>query len=69
MLVDRVLRLVHVVDEVPDPALVVEIDGLAVGALVDEADAKAARQERSLAEALQQRVGGELELLEDLRVR
>ena len=42
VLVDRLLRLVDVGDEVLDPALVVELDRLAVGALVDELDAQAA---------------------------
>src|SRR4029079_6516753 len=37
-LVDRVLRLVDVRDEVADPALVVELDGLPVRALVYDLD-------------------------------
>ena len=52
MAVDRVLRLVDVGDEVLDPALVVELDPLAAGALVGERDPQAAGEERRLAEAL-----------------
>ena len=37
-------------------------------ALVDEDDAEPLGQERRLAEALRERLGGELDLLEDLRV-
>src|SRR6266540_1834274 len=69
VLVDRVLRLVRVGDEVADAALVVERDRVATGALVREDDRQALREERHLAQALFQRVGGELELLEDLGVR
>src|SRR5207237_1322167 len=54
---------------VADPALVVELDRLAAGALVDELDPQAAGQERRLAQPLAKRVGVELELLEDLAVR
>src|SRR5207248_8959092 len=50
VLVDRVLRRVHVRDEVADPALVVELDSLPAGALVDEDDAQPPGQERGLAE-------------------
>ena len=44
--------VVDVGDEVLDPALVVELDALAAGALVGERDPQAARQERRLAQAL-----------------
>ena len=37
VLVDRVLRRVDVRDEVPDPALVLELDRLTAGALVGRA--------------------------------
>ena len=67
-LVHRVLRGVHVLDEVADPALVVELDRRALGALVDELDAQPARQEGRLAQALRQRVRCEVDLLEDLLV-
>jgi hypothetical protein len=64
-----ILRLVDVRDEVLDAALVVELDRVAaVGALVGQADPQPARQERGLPEALAERLGGELGLLEDLRV-
>src|SRR3954452_2882778 len=66
--VHRVLRLVDVADEVLDTALVVKLDAIATRALVGEDDAQAARQERRLAEALPQRLGGELELVEYLGV-
>ena len=56
-------------DEISDAALVVELDGLAAGALVGQDDAQAAREERRLAQPLLQRLGGELHLLEDLGVR
>jgi len=49
VLVHRVLRGVHVRDEVADAALVVELDGLAPGALVDEGDAQARVRRRSRA--------------------
>ena len=68
VLVDRVLRLVDVRDEVADAALVVELDRLAVGALVDELDVQALREERRLAQALRERVRVDVELLEDLGV-
>ena len=69
VLVDRVLRLVDVRDEVLDAAFVVELDGLAVGALVDELDVETLRQERGLAQTLHERVRVHVELLEDLGVR
>ena len=68
VLVHRVLRLVDVRDEVPDPALVVELVGPAAGALVADDDAQPAREERGLAQALEKRRGVELGLLEHLRV-
>ena len=67
-LVNGVLRLVHVCDEVPDPALVVELVPVVALTLVDERDAKPTRQERRLAQPLDEGLHGELELLEDLRV-
>ena len=68
VLVDRVLRLVDVGDEVLDAALVVELDGLPVRALVDELDVQALRQEGRLAETLHHGAGLDVELLEDLGV-
>ena len=68
VLVHGVLRVVHVRHEVADPALVVELLGLAAGALVPQHDPQAAREERRLAQALRQRRRGELRLVEDLRV-
>ena len=67
-LVHRVLRVVHVRDEVTDPALVVELVPVFALSLVDERDAQAARQEGRLAQPLDERLDGELELLEDLGV-
>ena len=69
VLVHGVLRVVHVGHEVADPALVVELLGLAAGALVPQHDPQAAREERGLAQALGQRRRGELRLVEDVRVR
>ena len=43
LLVDRVLVLVEVGDEVDDPALVLELDPVALAALVDDRDVQAAR--------------------------
>ena len=68
VLVDRVLGLVDVRDEVADPALVVELDGLAVGALVDELDVQPPGQERGLAQALRDRRRIDVQLLEDLGI-
>src|SRR5581483_10814509 len=51
-----------------DAALVVELDPLAAGALVDEDDAQPAGQERSLAQPRPQDVRVPLRLLEDLGV-
>src|SRR5204862_5274133 len=68
-LVDWILRRVDVRDEVADPALVVELDRLAAGALVGEDDAQPAREKCRLAEPLRQRFRGELALFEDLRAR
>ena len=65
---DRVLGRVDVGDEVSDSAFVVELDRLAAGALVGEDDAQPAREEGRLAQPLLQRLGRELELLEDLCV-
>src|SRR5581483_1553495 len=56
--------------EVPDPALVVELDrSAAVGALVDESDAQSLRQERGLAETRDERRRVVHGLFEDLGVR
>src|SRR6266404_1890509 len=68
VLVDRVLGLVDVRDEVADPALVLELDGLAVCALVDQLDVQALREERGLAQPLCDRGHVDVELLEHLRV-
>src|SRR5205807_424975 len=66
--VDRRLVLVHVLDELDDPARVVE-DVLSIIALVLDRDLQTAIEERELAEAVGQRVERERRLLEDLRVR
>ena len=55
VLVDGVLGVVDVGDEVPDPALGVELVPLLALALVDEDDPEAARQEGRLAQALDER--------------
>ena len=68
VLVDRVLRLVDVRDEVADAALVVELGRLPVGALVDDLDVEAPREERRLAQTLGDRRRVDVELLEDLGV-
>jgi hypothetical protein len=68
VLVDRVLARVDIPDEVADAALVVELVGAAVGPLVAEDNPQAARQEGRLAQALGERRGGELGLVEDLAV-
>ncbi len=67
--VDGVLGVVDVRDEVLDAAVVVELDALAADALVDDRDPEPPRQERGLAEPLDEGLRRELELLEDLRVR
>src|SRR5205085_202925 len=51
-LVDRLLRLVDVGDEIADAALVVVLDGLTIGALVDEPDPQALRQEGGFPQSL-----------------
>src|ERR1051325_9428966 len=66
--VDRILRRVDVRDEVLDPTVVLELRSLPACTLVDEPDLQAAREERRLAQALHERLSGELEPLEDLRV-
>jgi hypothetical protein len=68
VLVDRVLRLVHMRDEVADPALVVELVDLPARPLVADDDAQAAREKRRLAQTLRKRRRVELGLVEDLRV-
>ena len=67
-LVDPVLGRVDVRDEVADAAFVMELHGLAAGALVREDDAQPASQEGRLAQPLLQRVGRVLDLVEDLGV-
>ena len=67
--VDGVLVLVQVGDEVLDPALVLELGGVALAALVDDRDPQSAREEGGLAQALLERVEVEVERLEDVRVR
>ena len=66
--VDGVLVLVQVGDEVLDAALVLELGGVALAALVDDRDLQAAREERGLAQALLERVEVEVERLEDVGV-
>src|SRR5581483_6033827 len=68
VLVDRVLGFVDVADEVPDAPLVVELDAVAPGALVDQADQQPPREERRLAETLAKRLEAVLALVEDLAV-
>jgi hypothetical protein len=63
-----ILVLVQVADEVDDPALVMEVDLLAAGALVDEVDLQSARQECRLAQALGEGLEVEPDLLEDLEI-
>ncbi len=65
VLVRDVLRLVDVADEVLDAAFVVELDELAVDALVGELDAQALRQERRLTQPGDERRRMELGLVED----
>ena len=70
VLVDRVLRRVDVRDEVPDAAVVLELDPLAAGALVGEDDVHALGEERGLAQALGEDLGVPLDpVRENLRVR
>ena len=66
--VDRVLVLVEIGDEVLDAALVLELGGVALAALVDDRDLQAAREEGRLAQALLERVEVEVERLEDVGV-
>src|SRR5579862_6153141 len=68
VLVDRLLRFIDVGDEVLDAALVVKLERLPVGTLVDQDDAERLRQERGLAEALCYRARVDVHLLEDLGV-
>ena len=68
VLVDRILVLVDVGTELADPALVVELDLLAAGALVAEADPQAARQEGGLLQALAERLVRPVDFFEDLPV-
>ena len=68
VLVHRVLRLVDVGDEVPDPALVQELVGSATCALVPKHDPKSTREEGRLAQALEESRRVELGLVEDVWV-
>ncbi len=65
---DGVLVLVQVGDEVLDAAVVLELGGVALAALVHDRDLQATGEEGGLAQALLERVEVELERLEDLRV-
>ena len=68
-LVDRVLALVDVRDEVADAAVVLEL--VAVVALARSSMrtiCEALGQEGGLAQALDKRLGGEIDLLEDVGV-
>ena len=69
-LVDRLLGRVHVRDEVPDPALVVELMPILALSLVGDDDPQPARQECRLPQALNQRLDRPFELLlvEDLEI-
>jgi hypothetical protein len=69
VLVDGLLRVVDVADEVPDPAFGVELVPLLALALVDEHDSQALREERGLAQALNEDLARPLELVEDLEIR
>ena len=64
----RLLRLVQVLDEVRDAALVLELRPAALPALVDQLDPQAAGEEGGLTEALGEDVEVEFDLLEDLGV-
>ena len=62
----RLLRRVEVLDEVADAAVELEVlHEHGVDALVAEADLEALAEERHLAQALDERLGAELRLLED----
>ena len=65
---DRLLVAVEVLDEVDDPALVVELGLVPLAALVDQRDPQAAGQERRVAHALLERGEVEIERLEHVRV-
>jgi len=65
--VERALVGVEELDELPDPAGVVELVG-AVGALVGEDDAQPLVEEGELPQAVAQRVQAEDAVLEDLRI-
>ena len=65
---DRVLLAVDVAHEVPDAAVVLEEDALALGALVVERDAQAAREEGRLAQPLGEHAVVVLDLFEDVGV-
>ena len=66
----RLLRRVQVRDEVDDAAVVLEdLLGRFVGALVAEDDLEALVEEGHLPQALDQRLGAELDLFHDRRVR
>src|SRR2546422_8985072 len=59
--VDRVLLAVDVCDEILDAALVVELDGLALGALVHELDVESPGEERGLPQSLHNGAGLDVE--------
>src|SRR5919112_2923961 len=68
--VHRVLRLVDVLHEVPDPPVVLVSYGAVLLALVYEGDLEPLVQKRRLTESPRQRIEGELlRLRKDLRVR
>src|SRR4051794_238787 len=68
LLVDGLLVLVEVAHEVLDAAVVLELDAMALGALVDERYAETAREEGRLAQPRLERVELVVERLEDLEV-
>ena len=68
MLVDWILLVVDVRDEVPDPALGIELVPLLTLALINQHDPQALGQESGLAQALNEDLGRPLELVEDLEV-
>ena len=66
--VDRLLVLVQVRDEVPDAALVAELDALAGAALVDQLDPQALGEESRLPHALGEGLEVEVGRVHDLEV-
>jgi len=69
LLVHRLLRLVEVLDELADPALVLERLLAALAALVGERDDEAGVEERELAKTAREDVVAVLRDREDLRIR